>query len=84
MNTIIWSRKARKQLLKIAKKEASVIYDKVGELVNFPHCQQVKKLVNHPHGYRLRVGHYRVLFNYDGDIQVIQIEEVKKRDESTY
>ncbi|MFP3335783.1 type II toxin-antitoxin system RelE/ParE family toxin, partial [Pseudomonas sp. SIMBA_064] len=39
---------------------------------------------NHEYGYRLRVGNYRVLFNWDGVIRVVEIEEVRKRDERTY
>ena len=51
---------------------------------DFPHCQGVKKLVNHEYSYRLRAGNYRVFFEFDGDAHIINIEEVKKRDESTY
>nr|WP_218966867.1 hypothetical protein [Snodgrassella alvi] len=49
-----------------------------------PNCLNVKKLNNHQYDYRLRVGNYRVLFNYDGDISIVSIEEVKKRDDRTY
>ena len=49
-----------------------------------PDVQNVKALVHHAYGYRLRVGHYRVLFDWDGGIQIVSIEEVKKRDEHTY
>lgn len=44
----------------------------------------VKALTNHQYGYRLRVGDYRVFFNVAAGIQVVLIEEVKKRDERTY
>jgi mRNA interferase RelE/StbE len=30
------------------------------------------------------VGRYRVFFNFEGKVQVVLIEEVKKRDERTY
>ena len=36
------------------------------------------------HGYRLRVGNYRVFFDFDGAVRIVSIEEVKKRDERTY
>jgi hypothetical protein len=39
---------------------------------------------NHAFGYRLRVGNYRVLFNVLETVEVVNIEEVKKRDERTY
>ncbi|MNO07198.1 hypothetical protein D3C81_2292950 [compost metagenome] len=49
-----------------------------------PDCQNVKVLSNHQYGYRLRVGNYRVLFDWDGGIKVVAVQEVKKRDERTY
>jgi len=33
---------------------------------------------------RLRVGNYRVLFDWEGGIRIVQIQEVRKRDERTY
>lgn len=49
-----------------------------------PNCTNVKALVNHDYSYRLRVGNYRVFFEFDGDVKIVWIEEVKKRDENTY
>jgi len=54
------------------------------ELAKFPEVANVKHLSNHLHGYRLRVGDYRILFNVFDDIAVVSIEEVMKRDENTY
>ena len=84
MNTLTWSKKAQKQLFKIAKPDAVVIYDKVDNLQQFPDCPNVTHLKNHKHTYRLRVGNYRVFFNHDDSIKIVSIEEVKKRDERTY
>jgi len=44
----------------------------------------VKALTNHQFNYRLRVGNYRVFFDYADTIKIITIEEVEKRDERTY
>lgn len=85
MNTINWTPKALKQLLKI--KQAALrqrIYTEAQVLTDFPNCQGVKKLANHDYSYRLRVGDFRVFFEFDGDVRIISIEEVKKRDERTY
>jgi mRNA interferase RelE/StbE len=85
MNEINWKPKALKQVEKI--KETSTrqnIYTEVQALANFPSCNGIKKLVNHAYSYRLRVGNYRVFFEFDGGVQIIYIEEVKKRNESTY
>lgn len=85
MNDINWKPKALKQTEKI--KETAMrqkIYTEVQALSYFPNCQGVKKLTNHAYSYRLRVGNYRVFFEFDGDVCIIDIEEVKKRDERTY
>ncbi|WP_367481869.1 type II toxin-antitoxin system RelE/ParE family toxin [Snodgrassella alvi] len=82
MNKIIYQPKAIKQLRKIPTQKA--IREKIDMLASMPDCINVKKLSNHLYDYRLRVGNYRVLFNYDGDISIVSIEEVKKRDDRTY
>ena len=85
MNTINWKPKALKQLEKI--KETATrqrIYTEAQALADFPDCQKVKKLTSHVYSYRLRVGDFRVFFEFNGDIHIVSIEEVKKRDELTY
>lgn len=44
----------------------------------------VRKLRNHQYDYRLTIGRYRVLFDYDNKVKIIRIERVKKRDGNTY
>ncbi len=84
MNTIKWSAKAVKQLLKINKAEQIGIKDAVGELAHLPETRNVVALNNHRHQFRLRIGNYRVFFNFDGAVRIVLIEEVRKRDERTY
>jgi len=48
------------------------------------HCQNIKVLKNHAYGYRLRVGRYQVLFDWQEIVKIVEIQEVKKRDEHTY
>lgn len=84
MNTIHWTRKAVKQLSRINHPGQLKIYDAVQQLRDMPDARNVRALVNHASGYRLRVGDYRVLFNWDGGIRIVSIEEVRKRDERTY
>jgi mRNA-degrading endonuclease RelE of RelBE toxin-antitoxin system len=54
------------------------------ELADLNAARNVKSLTNHEYGYRLRVGNYRVFFDYDGEVRIVSIEEVRKRDERTY
>ncbi|TXR52090.1 type II toxin-antitoxin system RelE family toxin [Reinekea thalattae] len=84
MNKISWTKKAFKQLRKIATNDQKIIVAKVGALAAFPDVQNIKRLTNHSHTYRLRVGNYRVFFEHEEQLSVIKIEEVKKRDERTY
>jgi len=84
MNEVNWSKNAKRQLAKIPIKYRVAITDATRTLVNFPECKNVKTLKNHIYDFRLRVGRYRVFFDFDGQIKIIAIQEVKKRDERTY
>lgn len=84
MNTIVWNRKAAKQLRKLDQQHQGPIRDAVNSLGEMPNCSNVKQLTNHEYGYRLRVGNYRVLFDWDGEIKIVEIQEVKTRNEQTY
>ncbi|MBK8326502.1 MAG: type II toxin-antitoxin system RelE/ParE family toxin [Moraxellaceae bacterium] len=80
-----WQRKARKQVAKITDKTTRIdIEEAISTLSDLPTAKNVKALTNHKYGYRLRVGNYRVLFDAQNDIQIIDIQEVKKRDGNTY
>lgn len=84
MNSIEWKIKAIKQLRKIHPISQKLIRNSVDGLQNFPSSSNVKALTNHQYDYRLRVGNYRVFFDYADTIKIVTIEEVKKRDERTY
>jgi Cytotoxic translational repressor of toxin-antitoxin stability system len=84
-NHIEWTIKALKQLSKLPPAANGDIRAKVKILADWPDVSGIVKLVDRPE-YRLRVGRYRVIFNVypDGDVTVLQIEEVLKRNERTY
>lgn len=83
MKEIKWHKKAYRQLRKIKdKKTRTTIKNAVKSLENFPDCQNIKKLANHQYDFRLRVGNWRVFFT--AALEIIYIEEVKKRNERTY
>lgn len=85
MYNIRWQRKARKQVAKISHKNTRIdIEEAINTLSDLPTAKHVKALSNHQYGYRLRVGNYRVLFDADTEIRIIDIQEVKKRDDNTY
>ena len=86
MNEIIWHNRARKQMKRIPSQYKEAILDNIDQLANFPECERldIAELKKHRYAYRLRVGRYRVLFDHENNIKVIEIQEVKKRDERTY
>lgn len=86
MFDVIFRPKAAKQLQKLRNPLAAAqIYDAVTALKDWPNCTNVKALVNHQYPYRLRTGNYRVFFSVQDDqLQIVYIEEVRKRDERTY
>lgn len=84
MKEISWHNRARKQMKKIPANYREAIFESVDQLAAFPECAglDIKSLKNHACSYRLRVARYRVLFN--DAVEIIEIQEVKKRDERTY
>ena len=85
VNSIFWQPKALRQLRRIDPKASTQIRKAVtAELVDLSATRNVKALTNHEYDYRLRVGGYRVFFNFDGAVHIVSVEEVKKRDERTY
>lgn len=67
---------AQKQLLKIDKHFQKIIIAKIQNLEN-PTANQIKKLSNRD-GYRLRIGHYRIIFTKkNSDIIILAIAHRK-------
>lgn len=85
MYRIYWQPKASKQLLKLKNAPAQQAIIQAVEQLSEPYqCANVKALIHHDYQYRLKVGRYRVFFNTDKIVEIVSIEEVKKRDERTY
>ena len=85
MNEIYWQLRALRQLRKLDPRVNAQIRGAVTtELVDLTASRNVKALTNHEYGFRLRVGNYRVFFNFDGAVRIVTIEEVSKRNERTY
>ena len=87
MNTIRWQPKALRQLRKLEAQDSARIRAAVSEeLIDLDKAKNVKALSSHEYGYgyRQRVRNFRVLFEFDGDVRIVQVEEVRKRIERTY
>ena len=75
----------KSQLKKIKERKVKEdILDAVEMLVSFPNARNVKALGKHKCTHRLVIENYRVLFNAFDSINIVSIEEVKKRNERTY
>lgn len=86
MNEIQRKPKALKQMRKIPAQAGAAIRQSVNaELIDLARARSVKALTHHEYGYRLRVGNYRIFFDFnDGTACIVSIEEARKRDELTY
>jgi len=86
MKTITWKNRARKQLKRIPKNYRLKILHSVSKLKDFPECDDLDiiQLTDHRYGYRLRIARYRVFFDNKETLKIIEIQEVKKRDDRTY
>lgn len=84
MNRVEITRKAARQLRKLQHEDHRCIVAECYKLSAMPNCAHVKSLVHHAYQYRLRVGNFRVFFNFDGAVRIVSIEEANKRDERTY
>ena len=83
-NKILISRSALKELKSIPKNERKAIKDKISKLAYFPLARlDVKKLKGYHNVYRLRVGDYRIVFEYIKEERMIKTLKVGKR-ESVY
>lgn len=83
MRKVEWRNKALRQLRKIKSgDDRNLILGEAASLENFPDCKNVKAIVNSDNLYRLKVKSWRVFFT--DQLEIIAIEEVKKRNERTY
>ena len=82
---IEWKLKAIKQIKRIPRSDQVRILSQVDSLeIGIAGKTNIIKMANHRYAYRMRVGSYRVLFNILETVEIISIEEVRKRDERTY
>ena len=78
------TKKALKQLRAIPKPFNANIFAAIRKLEDTETWGVVKRLTDHEYNYRLRIGNYRVLFDTEDDVRILEVQEVKKRDERTY
>ncbi len=78
--TIVFTEIALKNLQCYPKKDQNMILNNIKKLAQDPHNKSnVKKLVNFDVAYRMRVGNYRVLFDREDRLQIIDIVDILRR-----
>jgi mRNA interferase RelE/StbE len=78
---IQWKRSALKELKQLPKEKVGPIFKAVEELALNPFPNKVKKLTDSEHGFRIRVGDYRIIYNIFSKTLIIEIVRVKHRKE---
>lgn len=85
MYKILYSSRAAKSFKKIPKHYQINIKNKVEILSKDPHIPGTIKLIDYPAAkFRHRVGSYRILFDIDENNKILEILDIRKRDERTY
>ena len=85
MYQVFFSRRAEKFFLNLPDRQARRIKEAIEKLKQNPRTRGTIKLDNAPVAcYRYRVGDERVLFDIDDEAKVIEILDIRKRDERTY
>ncbi|ASJ02957.1 plasmid stabilization protein [Thermococcus profundus] len=80
-NRILVSKNALKELQEIPAGRRDLIKDRISKLALFPLAKlDVQKLRGYSNLYRLRVGEYRVIFEYDREARIVKILRVGKRE----
>ena len=85
MYRAIFSRRAQKAFLGLPNDQAERVKEAIARLGEEPRGHGTIKLEHAPVAqYRHRVGEWRVLFDVDDLGQVIEILDIRRRDEGTY
>ena len=80
-NRVLISKKALKELQNVPISERGLIKDRISKLAFFPLARlDVQKLRGYENVYRLRVGDYRVLFEYEKDERTVKVLKIGKRE----
>ncbi|MGA1191374.1 MAG: type II toxin-antitoxin system RelE family toxin [Bdellovibrionota bacterium] len=79
---ITLKRSAEKELRKIDKAQIPKIIDSLSALGHDPRPAQSRKLVGSQITYRLRVGHYRIIYLVFDETKEIEVQRIRHRKEA--
>ena len=78
---IEWKQSAKKELKKLDKQVIPRILQAVKNLADNPYSSDSKKLIGSNSIYRIRVGDYRIVYNIQATVLIIEIIKVGHRRE---
>ncbi|HNT33436.1 MAG TPA: type II toxin-antitoxin system RelE/ParE family toxin [bacterium] len=78
---IEFAKSAERQLGKLPTSIQIRLVKKIESLGSDPRPQRVEKLIGREHGYRIRVGDYRVLYRVEDDVLTVLVVAVGHRRE---
>jgi len=76
------SKPARKDLLKPDEKMRTRILNALADLREYPDVPGIKKIKAQGETWRLRVGEWRVIFEFDEEAKIVNVLHVKHRKEA--
>lgn len=74
-----WRRSTKKDLRRIAPQEVVKIVAAAQRLIGDPFPPGFEKLSGSEHAYRIRIGHYRVVYEVFPELGLVEIERVAHR-----
>jgi mRNA interferase RelE/StbE len=78
---IEWRRSAKKELKKLDKQIIPKILQAVENLADNPYPSNCKKLIGSDSIYRIRVGDYRIIYNVESSLVIVEVIKVGHRRE---
>lgn len=79
MYSIVWDKKAKRELGALERKERERILERVDELAITPRPPGCKKLHDKESAYRIRVGNFRVIYQIRDSALVVLVVKVGNR-----
>jgi mRNA interferase RelE/StbE len=76
---IKWKNSAKKELKSLAKEMIPKIIETVESLAENPYPIGIKKMVGINNTYRIRVGEYRIIYNIESNLLIIEIIKIGHR-----
>lgn len=77
---VVFTDTARKNLRRYPRSDQRRILDSIEQMAITPfETRNVKRLVKHDVAYRLRVDHYRILFDRDDVVRIIDVIDILPR-----